>query len=931
MPVVFEGYDRPETLVNFPALLILHEDLHGFSYRDVASPAGWDLRLTDADGSRFLSYEIDQWDAKGKSYVWVQLPKLARNTCIWAYWGNHDAARPPTYANDGSTWSEGYGAVWHLSEVRRGTGGLPVYRDSSPNANHGNDHVSGPGQPGLVGGGQALNGGSDYIDCGNHASLNVRDAITVEAWIKHVGGDYRGVINRGYWTAGPWELRFGREGTPRGTRLGARMSTGTGSLGLNIQVPPKEWHHVALIYDGSTVACYLDGRCEASGDLSGKLLLVDTPVTIGQNGRHGEYYEGAIDEVRISGVARSSAWVWASWMCQRQNRRFASYNAVVTNSGGATNVTTSSARLNGRLYVTGGRPTEVSVFWGGKDGGSDRREWDHETSLGVHNAPCPLTARVALAPNRDYYYRFHASSSAGQHWASCTSTFVTPSLLGASTEGITWVARYDGDALPEATLWRREGGGRAEVTDGALHVIDGSDDDQCGYRTTWHGSLKSTIVVDARVRVVPPAKGRRSLAHYERPVGISISNGQCQGDLVLCPGYIRVVPDRFHPMDTSSDFHVYRLVVSDRDLRVYVDGRLKIRGRDAFRKPAPDARPFVQFGSNSTPDRGEAYWDFVRVGLREHQPPREMAELKVTLGEPWEIPGSGRFTRPSLYNLGEGLLLMSVAGASDTTHDSYSLLKSIDQGKTWTPVQGLDGRTFAPQSMVRLDDGSILGAGRRTVHCRNSHSGRCVAMSGICVEFDRNAESSRMYESKVQTGPYLNGRITFGRSILKLDDGSVLAPAFNERDGCSLLRTADRGRTWHVFSKIAAAGEPSAAFLSRADVTVLLSRGPAMPFSQLWSHDGGKTWSKPEALEEGSALGGLVRMGNGVLACSYTGHGCSAMFSTDDGKTWRDHRVVCEVSRPRCATICEVGPGRLLYIYDAPPLTARYVVVGRMR
>ena len=922
MPIIFEGYDRPEALVNFPALLILSAHIPGFSYRDVASSVGADLRFTDAEGSRFLGYEIDEWDAKGKSYVWVQVPELSRNTCIWAYWGNGDAARSPADASDGATWSEGYEAVWHLSEDQPGTGASDVYRDSSPNANHGDDYVSSAGQAGLVGRGQVLNGGSDYIDCGNHASLNLRDAITIEAWVRHVGGHYRGVINKGYWTAGPWELRFGREGSPRGTRLGARVNTDSGSLGLNTHASAHEWHHVALVYDGNTVAYYLDGCREASGDLKGRMLLVDTPVAIGQNGRNGEHYEGMMDEVRISSVARSPAWVWASWMSQARNRELACYNAVVTNSGGATSVTTRSARLNGYLYVTGGRPTEVRVFWGDEDGGCRSAGWDNETSLGVHHAPGPLTAAAKVVPERDYYYRFRAVSSAGESWASCRSAFVTPSVLGASTEGITWVARCEGDTLPSPMQWQRRGDGKAEVVDGALRVTG-------SYRATWDTDRKGSIVVDARVRVAPRAKERRSLAHYEGPVGISVSNGRRQGSLVLCPDYISVSPDRFYPMDTTGDFHVYRLAASGRDLNVYVDGRLKIRGRDAFRKPATEPKPFVQFGPNPKPHTGEANWDFVRVGLRAHQPPRETAALTITLSDPWEIRGGSRFTRPSLYSLGEGLLLMSVAGSSDRTHDFFSLLKSIDQGKTWTPVQGLDGRTFAPQSMVRLDDGSILGICRRTVHCLNSHSGRCVAIGGICVELDRNAESFRTYESKIQTGPHLNRQVTFGRSALKLDDGSVLATAFNDRDGCFLLRTADRGKTWHVFSKIAAAGEPSVAFLSQTDATALLPFGPAMPFRQLWSHDGGKTWSKPAALEEGCVLGTLIHLSSGVLACSYGGPGCSVMFSTDAGKTWGDHRVVCEDSKPSRATICGVAPDRLLYIYDAPPLIALQVNVGR--
>jgi len=150
--------------------------------------------------------------------------------------------------------------------------------------------------------GNALNfTGDDFLDCGMK-DYDFGGAITVALWLKHIGGDYRGVINNGYWDAAGWEIRFGREDA--GTRLGARINTDKGFFNvLDLHPSPNEWHHIALVYDGKTVNHYLDGSSGANGDLTGNIKKVANPVVIGHNGKGSEWYSGLIDEVAIFKVA----------------------------------------------------------------------------------------------------------------------------------------------------------------------------------------------------------------------------------------------------------------------------------------------------------------------------------------------------------------------------------------------------------------------------------------------------------------------------------------------------------------------------------------------------------------------------------------------------------------------------------------------------
>jgi len=42
-----------------------------------------------------------------------------------------------------------------------------------------------------------FDGKDDYVDCGNDESLNITEAITIEAWVRHdEGGVYDGILQR---------------------------------------------------------------------------------------------------------------------------------------------------------------------------------------------------------------------------------------------------------------------------------------------------------------------------------------------------------------------------------------------------------------------------------------------------------------------------------------------------------------------------------------------------------------------------------------------------------------------------------------------------------------------------------------------------------------------------------------------------------------
>jgi len=181
-------------------------------------------------------------------------------------------------------------AMWLFDDIKGDSA-----KDSSQNGHDGK--VQGPELvDGEIGKALSFDGTDDLVDCGME-EYEFGDTFSVVLWLKHVSGDYRAVINNGY-TEAPFDIRFGREDA--GTRLYVIMRTTEKADRFLLQmiVPPDEWHHITLAYDGKTVNYYLDGSSEASGDLTGEINPTADPVIIGTNSRP-EWYSGLLDEVAI--------------------------------------------------------------------------------------------------------------------------------------------------------------------------------------------------------------------------------------------------------------------------------------------------------------------------------------------------------------------------------------------------------------------------------------------------------------------------------------------------------------------------------------------------------------------------------------------------------------------------------------------------------
>jgi BNR repeat-like domain len=518
-------------------------------------------------------------------------------------------------------------------------------------------------------------------------------------------------------------------------------------------------------------------------------------------------------------------------------------------------------------------------------------------------------------------------------------------LTTVHAEEITWQLRYDGKSLPDA-MWSTVGKPSAKPeADGLRLEDDGADFG--AYRASWKAGDDDEIIVEAEVKVESTTgsqkkKGSTSLWPWKdgAPVVLQVSDGRHQEGLVLFPAQATNFTDRFIPMDTTNRFHTYRLIIRGTDMQMFVDGERKVVGQGAFWKPAESKEPFVLFGSTAKAATGSAVWKSVRLGTRKAAAPLPKAQLKVTVSEPWQIPERKGVpeTRPYLYDMGKGLLLMSVAQGPDAFYEPYGLLRSTDAGKSWAPTPGLDQLPTTPLPCVRRDDGSILAMSRWTWLQKDG------SVAGKTVHLNADATNFTMEDNRINLPPEFanetgKDQTICERHIWSNPDGSATMVVWTRKntrraDGrgvtgrfSHLLRSTDNGKTWNYQSTIGPGGEPAVVRLSDTEMTAVIRGEANFCMKQTFSHDAGKTWTKPVQMEEGRVLPDLVMMSNGVLACSYGRPASCLMFSLDKGQTWTSHHVISDKVRFNYTSIREISPGRLLYIHDAPKVTCVYVDV----
>jgi hypothetical protein len=260
-------------LEQFPIRVALTSERFDFT---ASTESGADLRVVD-DAGRPLPFEIELWDPEASTAeVWVRLPALEDGARIWLYHGNIDAEAaedpPAVFARD-------YLAVWHMGpELGEATGAEPLGDAGTSDA------------AGRIGRARGFDGTSAHLrPAPEPALLDVFEAgATLSAWV---------LVDT-----------FGQGGYGR-ILDHASVNTAIDGWSLGVAGVAGDVSTVPQFYvDGSPIETV--ATVEIAEGVPNQVTT--TQPAIGALGPGASrFFDGSIDELRVSGVVRSPQWIAA--------------------------------------------------------------------------------------------------------------------------------------------------------------------------------------------------------------------------------------------------------------------------------------------------------------------------------------------------------------------------------------------------------------------------------------------------------------------------------------------------------------------------------------------------------------------------------------------------------------------------------------------
>jgi hypothetical protein len=286
-----------DDLIDFPVLInVTDSDL-----RSKARSDGYDIFFTELDGITKLDHEVERYNGgSGELISWVRIPNLSSSsdTSIFMHYGNNGQAT--SMENPADVWDSNYSAVWHLNDD---------FLDSTNNNHHGtnfgsDDNIS------LISHGQDFENddSTDKIDVGN---WNIEgQGFTIQAWInfESFASDGR-IISKADGVSESdhtWML------SERNNTIRLRVTTSSTvtleATGGGLSTTP--WYFAVGTYDGANMRLRIDKTEVGSVAQTGDIMQDTRGIAIG-NQPEGTLnpFDGIIDEMRVSSIRRSNAWL----------------------------------------------------------------------------------------------------------------------------------------------------------------------------------------------------------------------------------------------------------------------------------------------------------------------------------------------------------------------------------------------------------------------------------------------------------------------------------------------------------------------------------------------------------------------------------------------------------------------------------------------
>jgi hypothetical protein len=334
--ITLDHNDITVSLSYFPVLIYLssssgrYGDDVSFVFDELQSDANRKkIAVTTSDGITQCYVEIEKWDtANKKAWLSVKVPSISStaDTVLYLYYDSSHADNTVYVGDPGSTpsqnvWDGNFKGVWHMEENPAGT--PPQMKDSTLNGNNGTSAGSMTGSDqvtAMIDGGLDFDGSNDEITCGNAVSLRITTEITIEAWAKtSVSGATMGIVNKEIGTYAGYQLRKHSDNH-------YRFATGNPAapgqfVTSDSAYTDSGWHHIVGVRRSGTNYLYIDGVQQTATSAG---AITDSGANFDIGRAYSNYYDdywwnGIIDEVRVSNTSRSAAWIKASYESERDD------------------------------------------------------------------------------------------------------------------------------------------------------------------------------------------------------------------------------------------------------------------------------------------------------------------------------------------------------------------------------------------------------------------------------------------------------------------------------------------------------------------------------------------------------------------------------------------------------------------------------------
>lgn len=293
--------------VNFPVLVSITDN----DLKTNTQSTGNDLLFTSSDGTTKLDHEIEKYTSTtGTLVAWVRIPALSAtvDTEIYLYYGN---ATVSSQQNKTGVWDDNYLAVYHLSE----TSGHHLDSNNSNNSTAETSLVKQGTAAGMAGGADEFDGSASVVALPVIA-LGGKDG-TLEAWARSDVG-----IGSPHFALGRFWTQQGLSYTdypqdPGNKYVVGAIAPGSAIWGSGL-TPDTNWYYLAAAYDGAGSSpyftLYVDGTSRGTDTThTGDIVNEDRVWQIGAHGNSDQYWDGIVDEVRLSSTKRSEGWITTTY------------------------------------------------------------------------------------------------------------------------------------------------------------------------------------------------------------------------------------------------------------------------------------------------------------------------------------------------------------------------------------------------------------------------------------------------------------------------------------------------------------------------------------------------------------------------------------------------------------------------------------------